>query len=121
MIAGSERAARLWADLGVDDLKGAERALAEEACEITGRLEELNAAIAGSSDVWLQVKAKLGMPEVFISAPMAEARQQATALRGVLSELRAHQAGEKVAPAPPASVSDELKRRREARRAGQGA
>ncbi len=110
------RAERLAADLKVDTLSGSARALAEEAVLTVGRLEHLDRVLQGDADAWLDIVTRMPptVAEVVISAPLAEARQQAMALKGLLSEL-AKLTGQEVA-APVASKADELKAQRDKRR-----
>jgi hypothetical protein len=111
------RAERLAADLGVERLAGAARVLADEAVLITGRLEQLDKVLSGDPDAWLGISMRMPaeVAEVTVNAPLAEARQQALALKGVLAELRAVQSG---APEVPAGngKADELRQRRAEKR-----
>lgn len=116
-----ERADRLRQDLKVDSLAGPARALAEEACLVLERCEQLDRVLQGDPDMWLGIQSRLGseVAEVTINAPLTEARQQGLALKALLAELAKIQG---VAPAevPPASKSDELAARRAERLAGRG-
>lgn len=119
----SERAERLAADIKRDTLTGIARALADEAVLIVARLEQLDRILDGDADAWLGIMQKLAgsdVADVTINAPLAEARQQATALKGLLSEL-AKTLGQDVPVAAPASKSDELAERRAERRKTGGA
>lgn len=113
MSAGSDRLAK---DLEVESLSGPARALAEEAVRMKARLDQLDGWIRGTSKHWFVLGNMLdGQVELVINAPMGEARQTALALKGILAELRQVMAN---APAAPvASVADDLKKRREDRRA----
>lgn len=85
------RGRRLWDDMGGDALTGGRRVLLEEACRIADRLDRLDAILAGSSEDWLSFVETKGMPdrqEIVIDKPLAEARQQATALKQLIAELR---------------------------------
>lgn len=116
MSTGSDRLAR---ELGVRGLTGAERALAEEAVRIKARLDSLERYIDGSAEAWVDLANRLGRDvDLYINAPLSEARQQALALRSVLAELVKMQGGEKK-PEPAPSKTDELKAKREERRAKQ--
>jgi hypothetical protein len=113
-----DRAECLADELKRDTLTGPARVLADQAVIITERLEELDRVLRGTADCWLGVVERLGgeVAEVTISQPLAEERQQAMALKGVLAELAKHL---DLAPAAPvASVTDQLKAKREARRSG---
>lgn len=116
----SERADRLRADLKVESLSGPARALAEEACLVLERLEHLDRTLQGDPDAWFQIVARMPptVAEVVVNAPLAEARQQGLALKGLLSEYAKLQGVE--VPAPPASASDDLAAKRAARLAQQG-
>lgn len=85
-----ERGARLWADMA-DGLGPAHRVLLEEACRIADRLDRLDALLEGRQDVWLRFDSSRDGSEVrvVIDALLAESRQQATALRGLVAEMRA--------------------------------
>lgn len=115
-----ERAERLAAEIKRDTLTGIPRALADEAVLIVERLEILDATLQGDPAMWWKIKTQLPyeVAEVTINAPLAEARQQATALKGLLAEL-AKSLGE--APAVPApNVADQVGAARDARRKAAG-
>jgi hypothetical protein len=115
-----ERANRLAGEIKRDTLTGIPRALADEAVLIVERLEHLDAVLQGDPAAWIQVLDRMppGYAEVVINAPLAEARQQATALKGLLAEL-SKALGQEVA-APVASKADELAARRAERRGETG-
>lgn len=104
-------------DLNLEVLTGGARALAEEACRIKARLDKLEAIITGDDGSWLDVKEQAGELEVVINRPLAEARQQALALRAVLAELRAFQGVKDASPPAAADPADELAAARAAKRA----
>jgi hypothetical protein len=110
-------------DLKLDTLSGPAHALAEEACRIKARLDRLDQLIEGDEADWFGLRrdaAHEDVAEVTINRPLAEARQQALALRAVLAELRAVQG--KVEPeAPSVDPADELAKARQAKRAAAGA
>jgi len=111
---------RLAADLKVETLAGPERALAEEAVRIKARLDAIDLWISGDHDTWFEVAERWkDAPELVLSAPLVEARQQALALRAVLSELVKMQGASAEPAQPAASKSDELRKRREERRRNQ--
>ena len=104
-------------DLQLATLAGPARALAEEACRIKARLDKLEAIITGDDDSWLTVTEVAGDLEVTINRPLAEARQQALALRAVLAELRAVQGVQPAeSAAPVADPADDLAAARERKR-----
>ncbi|WP_157631970.1 hypothetical protein [Catelliglobosispora koreensis] len=118
-----ERGAALWSDLhkrGV--LTPAARVLAEEACRIVDRLEKLDHLLSGDAESWIDIVETRGNPELaelVINAPLAEARQQALALKQIFTELRmmgALAAADSGAqPTAGGGEDDELAARRKAR------
>jgi hypothetical protein len=115
-----ERADRLATEIKRDTLTGIARALADEAVLIVERLEILDATLQGDPAAWLGITMRMPaeVAEVTVNAPLAEARQQATALKGLLAEL-AKTLG--VEPAVPvANVADEVKVARDNRRKAAG-
>lgn len=94
-----KRGRRLWAAATKEwQLNPAHLVLLEEACRISDRLDVLDAVIRGSSS-------RSGDDEdapADITGLLAESRQQATALRGLVAEIRQGQKG--VAPAAPPKV-----------------
>jgi hypothetical protein len=115
-----ERAVRLATEIKRDALTGIARALADEAVLIVERLEILDAQLQGDPATWLGITLRMPaeVAEVTVNAPLAEARQQATALKGLLAELSKALGTEVVAP--PVSKSDDLAKRRAERLAGNG-
>lgn len=83
---------QLWEGLTKDGpLAPAERVLIVEACRIVDRLDKLDALIAGDAEQWIDIIETRGNPEVaevVINKPLAEARQQALALKQIFTELR---------------------------------
>jgi hypothetical protein len=117
----SEGSERLAADLQVETLKGAERALAEEAIRIKARLDTLDRWISGDEETWFELANRLGRDvDLTINAPLTEARQQALAMRAVLSELVKLQGSQDQPAEPPRSATDEIRKKREERRARLG-
>jgi hypothetical protein len=94
-----ERGSRLWREASASwSLTPAHSVLLEEACRIADRLDVLNAIILRMSS---QVKADDEDSEresVDISGVLAESRQQATALRGLIAEIRQGQKGAAAVP-----------------------
>jgi hypothetical protein len=118
------RGRRLWADLtAVSTLDPASAVIAEEACRIADRLDKLDRLITGRDEEWLRFREDHSdepTVTVVVDNLLAEARQQATALRGLVAQL---EKGRPVAEAekPEASRSDDLAARRAARLAGAAA
>jgi len=104
-------------------LRPAERVLAEEACRIADRLEALDRILRGDEEAWLSFRALNedgSIVRVVVTGVLAEARQQQTALKGLVSELR-QSIGKGAAPEQPKEAgADDLAARREARRAAAG-
>jgi hypothetical protein len=93
--------------------------LAEEACRIADRLDRLEALIAGDDREWARIEFTVRGDRkevrlVFDDA-LAEARQQANALRQIVTTLRVGVAGEK--KAQELSALDQLAAKRADRRA----
>lgn len=84
-----ERGERLWAAYHelVDGELGT--LLLEEACRIADRLEQLDRLLQGDETLWAFVSRGRGRGriEVHVDAALVEARQQAVALRQVVSSL----------------------------------
>lgn len=114
-----ERADRLRDDLQVNALHGPARALADEAVLILGRLETLEAQLAGDPDAFWKIRQRVpDVVEIQVTQPMQEARQQGLALARVL-DLLVKLTGKEV-EAPAGDFADELARRRQERLAGNG-
>jgi hypothetical protein len=112
----SEGSDRLAADLKVETLSGPARVLAEEAVRIKARLDQLDGWIRGTHKTWFVLGDMLdGEVSLVINAPLGEARQQVLALRAVLESLAKLQGAEPVAP--PVSLADDLRKRRDERMA----
>lgn len=89
-----------------DSLPAAQRVLLEEACRIANRLDTLDNILDGRQEEWMRFHSRDGggtVVEVVLDKALAEARQQATALRGLMAELRA--AGAAVKPQPGGKVA----------------
>lgn len=107
-----ERGSALWVAMSGDDL--ARNSLVLEAARIADRLDELDNIIQGKGVLNL-MQFRLHLDErtedgdrninveVKFAAPLAEARQQATALAGILSKLSSFDAVQP-AKAPPADL-----------------
>ncbi|MGN6404200.1 hypothetical protein [Sinomonas sp.] len=80
--------ARLWAALTAEgDLPPLMHGLAVEACRILDRLDTLDRQLAGHD--WLRFRHDETGTEVtvYVDRVLAEAREQATALKGIVAEL----------------------------------
>lgn len=84
-----------------DALTPAQRVLLEEACRIADRLDRLDGLLEGEHDAWLHLSGSEGEVRVVIDALLAETRQQATALRGLIAEITKGSSSAK--PARPVS------------------
>lgn len=102
MVGLGERGARLWEQMTeAGDLPPAHLVLLEEACRITDRLDVLDTLIrrfAEPSD-----EDEGGSAD--ISGLLAESRQQATALRGLVAEIRQGQKASGASPSASAGSS----------------
>lgn len=90
-VGRGPRAEALWAELEGDSLPPLTRLLLEEVCRLADRMDRLDAQLAGREN-WLQAVRMDDSPgEVVITVDnlVSEARQHATSLRGLISELRA--------------------------------
>lgn len=110
-----ERGSALWRAMATEDVP--RNALVLEAARLTDRLDELDNIIQGKGVLNL-MQFRLDFPsdedgpytvEVKFQAPLAEARQQATALAGILTKLApAESKGAAAQPVPavlPSNVS----------------
>jgi hypothetical protein len=66
-----------------------------EACRIADRLDRLDAKLRGEDREWLELDEREDGRTVFVivDKALAEARQQATALKSIVAELRQAQGG----------------------------
>ncbi len=90
----------------------------EEACRIADRLERLDAILRGDSDLWARFSVSQDGDEVtvVIDRAMAEARQQAVALKQIVTELRqATSAAQESSGQQQGSLRDQLAERRKTR------
>lgn len=82
------RGQRLWDELAGDGLPPLQRVLLDEACRMADRLDRLDALLEGRAESWLSVTVSDdGDLRLVIDGLLAETRQQATALRGLVAEL----------------------------------
>lgn len=102
------------------DVGPAQSVLLEEACRIADRLDKLDTILRGDADAWMRFRVDESGTEVTVTLDkvLAEARQQAVALKTIVTELR--QSAGKAESEREASGSDELARRREERRRAAG-
>lgn len=119
MSSFGARGQQLWADLTADrDADAAWLVLAEEACRIADRLDRLEALIAGDDREWARidftVRGDRKEIRLVFDDALAEARQQANALRQIVTTLRVGQAGDK--KAKELSALDQLAAKRKDRR-----
>lgn len=104
---------RLWREMQGDTLSGSRRVLLEQACRIVDRLDRLEAILNGRDRAWLTVQiADDGEATLMVDKLLGESRQQATALKQILAELRQ---GEDAKPETGGGVLDQLAARRAAR------
>ncbi|MGZ4621470.1 MAG: hypothetical protein ACXVGF_04725 [Blastococcus sp.] len=113
------RGQALWAELASErEFDAAGRVLAEEACRMADRLDRLHALISGDDREWARVEFSVRGDRkeirlVFDDA-LAEARQQANALRQIVTSLRVGTSSEKKTGA--VSALDQLAAKRRDRR-----
>lgn len=94
----------LWRELGGDTATGATRALIVEACRITTRLDKLDEFLSGDGQTWLkfrEINEDGSVVKVVVDGALAEARQQATALKQLVGELRQAKGAAPTRPEPP--------------------
>lgn len=113
------RGQALWDALTASrDADAAWLVLAEEACRIADRLDRLEALLAGDAREWARIEwesrgDRREIRLVFDDA-LAEARQQANALRQIVASLKVGTASEK--PTGKVSALDQLAAKRSSRR-----
>jgi hypothetical protein len=93
------RGARLWREMAEQVPGPAHRVLLEEACRIADRLDRLDGMLDGN-DEWMRLQVAGDNVVVMVDNLLAESRQQATALRGLVAELRAAMPKADGRPAP---------------------
>lgn len=116
------RGARLWSQLA-DQLGPADLVLLEEGCRIADRLDRLDDYLRGREDAWLRFWSRHDdgtVVRVVVDRALAEARQQADTLRGIVAELTKRAAAVPAEPEREASGSDDLAKLREERRRAAG-
>lgn len=111
----------LVAEHEVAGLSPIHRRLVLEAARIVDRLDRLDLLIGTGEDVW----ARLELPRtgdgdirVVLNGPMAEARQQALALKAIAAELRAVTPRADEVPARQESPLERIRRERAERESG---
>lgn len=97
-------------------------ALAVEADRIKDRLDNLNRYLSGHPDAWVDIVTRLppDVAEVVIDKALSEARQQALAYATIVRTLAQLDAGNAGDPGKD-SPADEIKRKREAKKAAAAA
>ncbi len=115
----AERGSRLWEALtGGQQGDAAWLVMAEEACRIADRLDRLDRLIAGDDREWARIEfaARGDRKEIRLvfDDALAEARQQANALRQIVASLGVGKAESKAAK--ELSALDQLAAKRESRR-----
>ena len=124
-LAANSRGRQMFTELVKEwDLGPADRVLLEEACRAANRLERIDRILVGDLDAWMTLRdGDDGAPAIIvINNALAEARQQQTALRGMLASLRPAPAKapareDEDAPANAKRGLDEISERIRARRA----
>lgn len=100
--------------------------LVQEACRISDRLDAIDAIVTGKAD-WIELmhfrtkRDREDVVEVTFDHVLGEARQQASALRGLMSQLGAGKVGDVKAPGKVVDPLDEIAERRAARHRGAAA
>jgi hypothetical protein len=111
------RGARLWEKLTATARQDpAALVLIEEACRIADRLDRLDEVLRGTADAWLHLETNedSGTVVVVVDRALSEARQQAIALKQIITELR-QAAGGAQQPGQGGGKADELAARRRQR------
>ena len=104
---------RLWEELDGEKAAAGRRVLVLQACRIVDRLDALDRLLRGDARDWLEIVETKGNPErqeLVIDKALAEERQQATALKQLLAELR--QSGGAEEPDQGGDILDQLAARR---------
>lgn len=111
-----ERGRRLWRQSKPAHLPPAQRLLLEEACRIADRLERLDAILRGDERDWMRFQPDITgtVVRVVVDSVLAESRQQALALKALVSELRQGAATAQPSKSEESGL-DELARKREER------
>lgn len=101
------RGAALWVEMRTAKLGPTHRVLLQEACRIADRLDRLDAMLEGRES-WVRLRSRDDEQTEFVvivDGMLAEARQQASALKAIVAELRAATAPAKPATGRPAATS----------------
>lgn len=105
---------RLWDEMGGKALTGSRRVLLEQACRIVDRLDRLEAILNGRDRSWLTLDlGDDGELTLSVDKLLGESRQQATALKQILAELR--QGADAESQTAGGGALDQLAARRAAR------
>jgi hypothetical protein len=107
----------LWEQvMAAEKLGPMQRVLLMEACRIADRLDKLETQLTDPESEWLRVEPDYENPtapvEVVVDKALAESRQQATALKGLIAEIRQ---ASKVASAEPKGDGKPAKQQSRAR------
>ena len=95
----------MWRELAAEGLTPSERVLAEEACRLADRCDKLDRILRGDTAEWLKFRLRdVDSDEIVLTVDrvLAEARQQAIALKLILAELRQSRAAR---TAPPSTTT----------------
>lgn len=109
----------MWSSLTAGrDFDAAWAVLAEEACRISDRLDKMHALLSGDVAEWARLETDYSgngrVIRLVFDDALAEARQQANALRQIVTTLKVGHAGEKRTGA--VSALDQLAAKRQDRR-----
>lgn len=121
--ARGPRARALWDEMH-EGLGPAHRVLLDEACRLTDRLDRLDAVLNDRDWFRLRVSEHDDVARVTVDSALGEARQTATALKGLVTEIRnampkaAAPAGQPASttPPPPDPENERPQRRRPTQR-----
>lgn len=84
-----ETGSQLWNEMTADGpLPSMAMVLLLEACRIADRLDQLDENLRGGVAEWLQLEVDGNTTTVIIDRALSESRQQATALKGLIAEIR---------------------------------
>lgn len=112
------RGKRLWREIKGEQFDPVRRVLLEEACRLADRLDRLDASLVGRVPWGFEVSEEFpDVAVIVVDKALAEARQQAMALKQLIAELRQSGADEKP-QTTGGSVLDQLAARRASRIAG---
>ena len=112
------RGSELWRSMNPTSLGPLRQAMLLEACRIADRLDTLDRQLHG--DAWLRFRHDESGAEVtvYVDRVLAEAREQATAFKGLIVELQKATAAQKPPSSSGGGVLADLAAKRAARSAG---